>query len=61
VEPSSTPFFQLPKAGQEHVIRVKLADGQIVERAPDELIKLPSSLNVPVQAFGPAPARHEVG
>jgi len=60
VEPSNTPFFQLPKPGQEHVIRVRLADGSIVERALEDLIELPASLNVAVDSFAAPPLRSEV-
>jgi hypothetical protein len=55
----NTPSFRLPDAGQQEIIRVRLTDGTIVERAPDQLMRLPASLNVPVEAFAPPPRRED--
>lgn len=52
-QPSSTPFFQLPKTVNSVVVTVQLDDGTIVDRDPKDLIALPASLNVPLASLAP--------
>ncbi len=42
MEPLKTSSFQLPKNESVKVVMVRLADGRIVARTPDELVARPT-------------------
>jgi hypothetical protein len=44
-----TSFFQLPDAGVVETVYVKLDDGRVVPRSPDELAALPDELVPDIQ------------
>jgi hypothetical protein len=47
MEPVKTSSFQLPNGATVETVYVRLADGRIVPRHPDELLKRPTPPAVP--------------
>jgi hypothetical protein len=50
---SNTPLFRLPLPVKKQVITVKLSNGQVVKRSPDDLVELPAELRGELADFAP--------
>lgn len=50
---SSIPLFQLPQPQTRHLVTIKLATGELVERDSSEVVKIPRGLPAPLEEFIP--------